>query len=605
MQVCAEIIQGGTMKGFIKLTLLLSFLQLQISVRAQTLIENWGSLGERNSWAILNDSTTSPGNASLSGSLPMDNWATLIGGFGEPVQLTEKGITISGTLKIAGDDLDYWNPFRFGVFHFDSLGILENQYTDSASWSGSETNAHGYLFTPQSGSHGAIAGQGGNGNQWAINGGSWLSTWGEGTISTGQLEQSPKNGVISEGNYEFAISLQPVEDGNTEIRWYMIDEFHELYLIKGQTIEASATLSHLNAFAFGLNQSIPDSNQIQEIHLNEVTAQLGVIDLPNPEPPLLNYLDRWGFIPSYFGTESWELLPGNLVGDVSISGMAGTDPAIVAGSFGFEFQPTQEYGLQLSGEITFSGGGFSEPESFTLGLFNKPTIQIDSTLDHGFVFKEDEAPHSGYLITPGDASVYAIKDSIWHHVSTNTFKIGTGNSEGQPTSGTYAFSLGAQPVEEGMLVRYSLYKDNETFSSSAYVIDTTDSVTRSFNLVTFGISNSSTNSLILEAVLLNQSNLVSTEPIESDLPKQIILHQNYPNPFNPNTVISYQLPSSVLVRLTVFDALGREVATLVNGVQNSGQHSVNFDASELSSGVYLYRLETGSFVSTKKMLLMK
>ncbi|MFQ3597104.1 MAG: T9SS type A sorting domain-containing protein [Chloroherpetonaceae bacterium] len=88
-------------------------------------------------------------------------------------------------------------------------------------------------------------------------------------------------------------------------------------------------------------------------------------------------------------------------------------------------------------------------------------------------------------------------------------------------------------------------------------------------------------------------------------PAQYTLKQNYPNPFNPLTVIGYQLPTSGFVKLDVFDVLGRVVATLVNEQKEAGSYEATFNASALSSGVYFYRLQSGEFVATKKMLLVK
>lgn len=94
--------------------------------------------------------------------------------------------------------------------------------------------------------------------------------------------------------------------------------------------------------------------------------------------------------------------------------------------------------------------------------------------------------------------------------------------------------------------------------------------------------------------------------------KSFTLEQNYPNPFNPATVISYQIPevnsgrtASVLVQLKVYDLLGREVATLVNKEQNPGKYQISFDGSMLSSGMYIYRLQAGNFIETKKMQLLR
>lgn len=89
------------------------------------------------------------------------------------------------------------------------------------------------------------------------------------------------------------------------------------------------------------------------------------------------------------------------------------------------------------------------------------------------------------------------------------------------------------------------------------------------------------------------------------VPSGFRLSQNYPNPFNPTTVIRYELPASGDVRLSVYDILGREVRMLVNEKQAAGSYEVKFDASGLASGVYLYRLTSGPFVETHKMVLVR
>jgi len=86
---------------------------------------------------------------------------------------------------------------------------------------------------------------------------------------------------------------------------------------------------------------------------------------------------------------------------------------------------------------------------------------------------------------------------------------------------------------------------------------------------------------------------------------QFSLSQNYPNPFNPATVINYQLPKSSSVKISIYDALGKQVDILVNEVQSAGIHNISWNAVNLPSGVYFYRLDAGSFVSTKKMVLVK
>jgi hypothetical protein len=89
------------------------------------------------------------------------------------------------------------------------------------------------------------------------------------------------------------------------------------------------------------------------------------------------------------------------------------------------------------------------------------------------------------------------------------------------------------------------------------------------------------------------------------LPSEFRLLQNYPNPFNPSTTIRYGLPNRSHATLTVFNTLGQQVTVLENGEREAGYHEVRFDGSRLASGVYLYRLQAGSFVQTRKLLLLK
>jgi hypothetical protein len=95
------------------------------------------------------------------------------------------------------------------------------------------------------------------------------------------------------------------------------------------------------------------------------------------------------------------------------------------------------------------------------------------------------------------------------------------------------------------------------------------------------------------------------ERLNAPLPTEYALAQNYPNPFNPSTMINYQMPMQSYVTLKVFDIIGREVATLVNGIEEPGYKSVRFDAPSLSSGVYYYRLQAGNYIETKKLLLLR
>jgi hypothetical protein len=97
------------------------------------------------------------------------------------------------------------------------------------------------------------------------------------------------------------------------------------------------------------------------------------------------------------------------------------------------------------------------------------------------------------------------------------------------------------------------------------------------------------------------NNVNSTE----EVPEVFNLANAFPNPFNPTTLIRYELPNDETVQLKIYDIIGNEVYTLVNEYQNKGRYSVSFDASSLASGIYIYRLQAGNFVSSKKMTLIK
>jgi hypothetical protein len=99
--------------------------------------------------------------------------------------------------------------------------------------------------------------------------------------------------------------------------------------------------------------------------------------------------------------------------------------------------------------------------------------------------------------------------------------------------------------------------------------------------------------------------VTSVARYSGNIPTEYILYQNYPNPFNPSTIIRYGLPDRCHVRLTVYNSLGQTVLRLVDEELEAGYYEVIFDASHLPSGVYIYRLQSGEFVHSKKTLYLK
>ena len=125
-------------------------------------------------------------------------------------------------------------------------------------------------------------------------------------------------------------------------------------------------------------------------------------------------------------------------------------------------------------------------------------------------------------------------------------------------------------------------------------IDNKNLVVNNINVMILGSNNNNTS----KAVVNNEKRI-------NLMPMEINLSQNYPNPFNPTTMITYSLREKDHVTLIVYDILGKEVARLVDGIQTEGEHSINFDGSNLPSGMYIYQLKGSNFTISKKMLLIK
>ena len=108
----------------------------------------------------------------------------------------------------------------------------------------------------------------------------------------------------------------------------------------------------------------------------------------------------------------------------------------------------------------------------------------------------------------------------------------------------------------------------------------------------------------------NLPDIVSVQEKGKSIPSRFSLYQNYPNPFNPSTTIRFSIPmdlgkKTVLVELDVYDVLGRDIKTLVNSELSAGNYEIQFNASDLASGIYFYTLKVGEFLETRKMILLK
>lgn len=200
----------------------------------------------------------------------------------------------------------------------------------------------------------------------------------------------------------------------------------------------------------------------------------------------------------------------------------------------------------------------------------------------------------------------------------NVFRL----NERAGTSWNMAYNLGDQLTGPPYIIRYNGIYLTTAFETTHEIMDFQQGVRRASSgdttysyhfllLKGFGIYRIEYGEnlwLQLTGATINgirYGKLVTDVKEEPSVPSIFTLEQNYPNPFNPTTRISFSIPTDELTIVKVYDIIGREMATLVNGYQKAGCYIVSFDAAKLSSGIYIYKIQAGSYSAMKKMQLVK
>ncbi|MCK9483009.1 MAG: T9SS type A sorting domain-containing protein [Candidatus Marinimicrobia bacterium] len=600
-------------------------------------ISDWGTApGRWGGWRMQVGEFV--GDVSMSGTPARTNWAAVRGGFVEPVEFTtEKAVIVSGSMEVVGDDINVWAPIRYGFFYHDSIGVLQIDSTQAiagedttyynVTWSGKENYAHGYMFSPNSGTNDRQSGQGGNGTQWSVNGGSWVSTWSGGTMTRGDVMHAPARAIITQGIYNFKMSVHKLPNGSNQVRYYFEKQFtgeQTTYWIGAIFEDPEAVTDKINGFCLGFDNNMGDIN-CTGYNLTEVQVDYGAPITLTEKPWVDYYIDKWGFSGDNLG--GWDLTEGEFVGDVSIGGTsAPTGWSAIRGGFlePFELSTKANRALIIRGQIELVGGGFQDVGSMRYGLFYSDSagaVSVDPDLDSNLVWNGTDGAHSGYLFVPPSGSNIAswsngegtwgivANDKWWDITSSNGITLGAPLQdpvEGVAGAGTYDFAISITPQSIGNIVKATLSKTDGTYYWAATHIIPVMAPAQKFNSVAFAINNSTTTQLnLIEIEVARGAHIDRIEDANPELPKVYALKQNYPNPFNPTTTIRFDLPKNSDVNLVVYDLMGREVAKLANGHMNAGYYTINFNAANLPSGVYIYRLKAGNFVSVKKLMLLK
>jgi hypothetical protein len=235
-------------------------------------------------------------------------------------------------------------------------------------------------------------------------------------------------------------------------------------------------------------------------------------------------------------------------------------------------------------------------------------VGVYRSTDHGFTFSDNLLPNTngyGLMQTP-NGDVYRITTTSPYTLAKSTDRGLNWSSLANLPSAMRGITYGGPPINwivtagnGGVFVSYD---GGETFSNLGITFSSTPALYVEIGkklMIFTGVSGTANGGVWIHTLFIDDINN------NFSAINDFILYQNYPNPFNPGTVISYSLKVNSDVSLKVYNALGKEVTTLVNGKHNAGNYSVEFSGAEFSSGIYFYRLQVDEFTETKRMVLMK
>jgi hypothetical protein len=619
-------------------------------------IDQWGFYANNTGgWQYSTDGIV--GDATVSGAnVITGTYAILRGGFVSPITPTTT-LALNVTGQITFDKtMDHWSALRYGLFYSDSAGVVDTSGgLKTAFWNGNKSKSgsyanhnYGYLFAPYSGTNDPVGWNAGNPSGNGTHGGLWNrpvnSTNNQANnYVLGEFLPAPARAAMVAGTYNFDITVQPLANGTTQLSFYLIKDDNKYYF-GGTSIDTVTWRKEtkFNSVCFSIMQGNGNVD-VRSVSLSAVKLNMGTPTVIPPAPWSPYYISSWGFFGGKNGG-GWKYSTDGIVGDGTISGTKGPAGwAAIRGGFVGSVKPTTSKALIVKGSMELVGGGFESWSSLNLGLFyNSSPGTVDTSGGLATAkWSGTDNNELGYLFTPPSnklpgetygmtnlTSVGAIANEPWLNTSgTSPFDANNGNYvlSGNPQNpadavggaGIYDFAISVEPLVNGRTeIRYQIQKEDKSYNFAGTIIDGhTPAKMTQFNGIHFAINNPATTALILTSVKVDlgspitisnsYSSLTSVQNTGAGIPTNYSLSQNYPNPFNPTTNIEFSLPKNSNVKLVVYDVLGKVVTELVNGDLNAGYYKINFNASNLASGIYFYSLKTGDFVNVKKLMLLK
>jgi subtilisin-like proprotein convertase family protein len=298
--------------------------------------------------------------------------------------------------------------------------------------------------------------------------------------------------------------------------------------------------------------------------------------------------------------------------------------------FNFDYHALDNANRTVNGDNynLMNGAMITGPQMLPYNVPIAPQIGGILNFPEGYTLK-----YSGNRIPQANTAGHMVPDSIFINSSTNISDINVFLSISHPNQTELDVTLHS-PTGDSIM----LWNNHYTVESKDHIItildDQADSTVESQKYVEFGprvrpvsslnsifggknpngwwkikvtdFANGNSGNLMGWGLQVNEDVLVGVEPPQNnEIPSKYSLEQNYPNPFNPVTKISYSLPKAGYTTIKIYDILGKETATIVKGSLSAGSYTVEFNGSAFSSGVYFYKLESGSYSEIKKMMLVK
>jgi len=485
------------------------------TVQAQTLVDQWGKTARGSAWPILNTASTSAGNASMGGA-SKPSGASISGGFSTITLSAGETIVVTGKLEwVGGSPGAAYTALRYAL-HFQDSATLSGQNTTDAMWASTKGH-YGYEFTPRSGGTDLANGAGGSGVIWTINGGGgWNSTWSNSGGPIFSVLQAPRLAELTQGVYDWAISVTALANGTNEVRFY-IEKQHaagvaSTFWTGGTGIDQGAVSRKFNFISFWTNNDIAAT--VTGMNLTAVTVQKGNPITVPAAPWAAFYVDNWG---SSRGN-AWKIKNDStyLVGDAMMSGASKPSGASLSGGFLEAIPIAVGEAIIVSGSLEYVGGGAGPAYTgLRYALTFQDSMKLNNRLRDSAAWVTS-APSGatkgsyGYEFTPrsggtdlangggGSGVIWTVNNGNWNSTYSNgggpIFSILQSPRLAEISMGVYDWKISVQRLSDGTNeVRFYIEKQHAANQQAAYWTGGTGidkaPVTTKFNFIHFWINN--------------------------------------------------------------------------------------------------------------------